>query len=533
MPDELKSHQLRDNEFSDRLIRIALGILIFFHLFAIIYHPYLNIDVAQYLTAGQMLIHGAVPYVDIVDTNPPIIIYLSAIPALFSKLFHIPLIFSGLFFFFTLIIGTMLLFGKMLKKALPEITRAQKHFLYICWIYGSLWIYQHNYYGQREQLIFIFLAPFILLRYARYRDVEIERKDAITSAILAFLAIAMKPFFLLLIVIVEVQHILVFRKIRKPILATEIYTACIAGFIFIIHFFLIPGMSSFYSYWLGFIARGYPAYDIGISKTIEEALKEPAVHLYILIAIILTILFYRPKRKELPLSSLFGSMAIMSLLIYILQARGYPYHMVPFLYSLLFGIAFLVLQSRHIFAHDTKNYFKKFITTLAIIIAIISVEKPYEMLIKPLARAPFSVPKGPFALMIEKMTEPSDRVLFLNTNVFPAFPGLTYSQRMHGGRFLCTYPIAFFYKNSTDYKLDKKWNADEERFYQSLVDDIKKNKPKLIFINSLGNMQATAPYFTIREYLKRRNFYTTFLVRYRFVANILGFELYERRKKTK
>lgn len=102
-----------------------------FHGAAIVYAPYLNLDVAYFLSAGQMLLSGARPYVEIVDPNLPMIIYLSAIPAAFSRLTHVPLTIAGILFMFFLIILTMLLFGKMLKIVIPQITRHSLHLVYV------------------------------------------------------------------------------------------------------------------------------------------------------------------------------------------------------------------------------------------------------------------------------------------------------------------------------------------------------------------------------------------------------------------
>ncbi|MGE5532346.1 MAG: hypothetical protein ACM3VW_09545 [Bacteroidota bacterium] len=55
-------------------------------------HPdRVNHDSAQHLQIGQMILHGAVPFIDVYDTNPPLIMYLSAIPAGIAQALGVPI----------------------------------------------------------------------------------------------------------------------------------------------------------------------------------------------------------------------------------------------------------------------------------------------------------------------------------------------------------------------------------------------------------------------------------------------------------
>jgi len=64
------------------LARIVLAGIVALHLVYVVWTPYLNHDTAAYVSAAQMLLRGARPGVGIVDTNPPTIIYLSALPVM-------------------------------------------------------------------------------------------------------------------------------------------------------------------------------------------------------------------------------------------------------------------------------------------------------------------------------------------------------------------------------------------------------------------------------------------------------------------
>jgi hypothetical protein len=106
--------------------------------------------------------------------------------------------------------------------------------------------------------------------------------------------------------------------------------------------------------------------------------------------------------------------------------------------------------------------------------------------------------------MIESLTEPSDKVVFLNPYIRPGFPALTYTGRMPGIRFLTTFPRAWIFKHSSDYIPGKQWIDDEAIFYEMLEKDVTELKLKLIFIATNDDLQGTASYFKITEYLKKR-----------------------------
>ena len=49
----------------------------------------INHDNAMYLAMGEGLLRGEVPYVDLIDLNPPLIVYLNTIPAAAARLLGI------------------------------------------------------------------------------------------------------------------------------------------------------------------------------------------------------------------------------------------------------------------------------------------------------------------------------------------------------------------------------------------------------------------------------------------------------------
>ena len=71
-------------------------------------------DCALYLEMGRQLLEGKLPYVDFGEVNPPLIIYLNAIPAFFAKYVGINIIVVFLFTILGLLIWSTLSIRKSL-----------------------------------------------------------------------------------------------------------------------------------------------------------------------------------------------------------------------------------------------------------------------------------------------------------------------------------------------------------------------------------------------------------------------------------
>ena len=504
------------------LIIVSTLSIFVLHVLALVYVPYLNHDVAFFLTAGQMLIEGSWPYVDIIDVNLPMIIYLSAIPAAYAHLTHASLAVAGSMFLFLLVIITMLLFGKMLNIIIPTLTHHQIYFMYVVWLMCSLWVYHHGDFGQREQLIFLFLAPFVLLRYTRYTQVRAPLYLEITISSLAFCGIAMKPFYLLPILIIEVIYIVIYRHLPVPFFSIETLLWLCFGLVYLTHFYMIPGMSSFYDYWLGILLRGYHTYSTHEKMALlQELLNRRFMHVYLLSAILLCFLVFYKKNSLLLLSACYGWFACCSLVLYIWQAKSWSYQMIPFFCGIFVGggLFFLGLQ-KHL---TSKSWVAMPMLALITMSTVaLSFPIPFALLSASLQLPPFDFPRNATVEAIEHLTTPEDRVLFLSLIPNNVFPALTYTGRKFAGRFLCAFPLAFFFRYSSDYTPGEQWKEDEARFYEMLKEDVHMLQPRMIFIDT----RKLGLSFEISEYLRRKGFFTLFSSSYRHIGEIDQFEVY-------
>ena len=133
----------------------------------IIYYPLsTNLGSAMYLQAGQMLLEGQMPYVDFVDINPPLIIYVSAIFAGLARLVNVHIITTFLLSVWFLSIASILVTRKILQASFGEADTIAVNILGIALATIPIWllISDNSEFGQREHLFmlaFFHTWPFV------------------------------------------------------------------------------------------------------------------------------------------------------------------------------------------------------------------------------------------------------------------------------------------------------------------------------------------------------------------------------------
>lgn len=508
----------------------ALFALLLVHFWQIARVARLNHDVAYFLSLGQMLLHGAMPFVDAIDTNPPMIVYLSALPAAVAELTPLPLWLAGHLFFLALVGISAGLFTTTLRAVCGPAPREHTYALWCLWLAIANWAYAFTQFGQREQLIFLFLAPFVVLRMGRYTGVAPSVWLALGCGLLAAVAVAMKPFYVLPVLFVELLYFLTQRRNLRPLFSVEIFVCVAFHSLYWLHFLVVPGMSDFYTYWAGMISRGYSAYDSGLSRVVRGFIAMPLAHVGFLGAVALCAvpLFKRNGRTgHSLLSAAFGWFAIGALAVFFLQRKGWPYHSLPFWYAVVAGYAILALgllaDTRETWRLRTRPVYG----TIAVVLVFLGAPHLSVLLLQTLEGDVFRPPANPYTAIIRSLTTSEDKVLFLSTRVEPASLALAYTERLHAGRFPTAWPIAFFFHDSVDYEVPDEWADDEARFYEGLLEDLRNNEPRLVFVRETTGY-GTPEYFTTAEYLRRRGFNEQLRGHYRPIGRTSMFRVYAR-----
>lgn len=515
-------------EFAFKLILLALCLcFIAVHYSTLLFTPYIQRDVGLHLTSGKMILEGCRPYVELIDTNPPFAMYLSVIPAAIAKFANIRLITSGYLFYMLLEIFSCFLFVYIISKT-DYLTTWLDGLVLVCFfLFASHWAYSLRAFGQREHFIAIFLSVFSMYRYSIYNGVLFSRFEKVLFSSLAFCMLAMKLHFLLLIIAGEIMLAIKFKFTRKHYFP-DIFVFLILGIVYLSHFYMIPRMSEFYTYWIGFISKGYSAFNISISDILVTIYKERFVFI---LMFFLNFLFVFPwllsKGKKFTMAVYFAILANISIIIFLIQSKGWLYHLLPFLIFSIIGWYFLTKGISTYLSSD-YSYVMQIVVMLCFIFFFYSSDNVFgNNRLKPLLR--FS--DYDFQTVIEKFSTINDKLMFIDVLVCPTFPALTYSGRSNASSLLSGFPLVFIFKNAKNYEISDLYKNDEAKYFAGLIEDISKNKPKIIFIRNRNKLPVMPEYFNPTEYLKRRKFFPTIKNTYRKIASGSGFDMFLRLDK--
>lgn len=200
----------------DAVALAILGVVTLFILTTVIRSP-LKDDVAWLLWVAKKWLAGRELYVDLVEVNPPLVIWLYAIPAAIAGWFNLAPKLASTMFFTAILLGSAWWTATLLQGRAPLLERRVPVFSLI----GTLLLVLPGVeFGQREHLLAAVVLPYIALFV---RALEGEREPLTQAAIagaIAALGCAMKPSYALALVLVELMGVVRgHRKIRLAPLA--------------------------------------------------------------------------------------------------------------------------------------------------------------------------------------------------------------------------------------------------------------------------------------------------------------------------
>ncbi|MCC6718560.1 MAG: hypothetical protein IT555_11815 [Acetobacteraceae bacterium] len=205
-----------------RVDAVALGILAVVLLFVVttVIRSPLKDDVAWLLWVARKWLDGQNLYVDLVEVNPPLVIWLYAIPARIASGFGLAPKLASTLFFAGILLGSAWWTATLLQGRAPLLERRVPVFSLIATL---LLVLPGVEFGQREHLLAASVLPYIALFV---RALEGEREPWVQAGLAgsaAALGCAMKPSYGLALVLVEVVGLL--RGHRRVRLAPIAFVA--------------------------------------------------------------------------------------------------------------------------------------------------------------------------------------------------------------------------------------------------------------------------------------------------------------------
>lgn len=496
-------HILGSSEFatvSARFLNRLLWVVFLGMFLYIVNHPLdINHDSAYFLDCGRQMLAGKLQYVDFIDPNPPLITYLHFIPALIASLLplHIILVFSLLVL--SLIIWSTLTIRRIVFVSNIEFNRESLGIILLLWCMFSFCLGFH--YGQREHLYVLLYFPFFMMRWVRWEGGEIHLPTAVIVSVAAIIGACMKPYYLFVCLAPELYWAISKRNARNLLNLEMIIVICL-GFTYAAHFLLLPDkmLEEFFNRWVPLEVQKYHVYNVPFYHLIMS-FKFP----FLFIMALLPFLF--PSIQKGDFGNLTRPLAIFtlaSLLVYLVQLKGFPYHTIPALYGgmLIFAIIAnqitqsLFLNEKQIALRsvlgliiqliaiailaysDRLNYVPRYlpvmkglVITLFVVMTHVQIKQYFYrrrkkedlrftsgmvsqvvvlmaisiLLLKWNYRRNSLTKENPLAKIISSYTREGDPILFINTSLIPPYPLLLQMNRQPASRHLYAFPLAMVY----------------------------------------------------------------------------------------
>ena len=314
----------------------------------------INADCALHVSAGQEILNGLLPFRDLYDTNPPMIMYVNATALWLLGPFRFPPILAWNLFVYSLSLYSVIATAGMLLimtrlSGSPKRSIDDVFLLILLYSTSLIYIFVESYnFGQREHLFFLCYLPFFCLRTNRWMGNPLPRLYSIPPVLLFAITCCFKHYFLILALLPEIYWLFSKRKLRFLVPMDWALAACVVVAYLACLLFLNPETADgFLNHWLPLVSAGYDTYNSNYHLLITRLSGIWIPTAGIAIAAILI-----KPRKTISLWSLVPPMGIFTLggvLLFFWQGKGWIYHLIPAMFGayIIVSIALINLVSSY------------------------------------------------------------------------------------------------------------------------------------------------------------------------------------------
>jgi hypothetical protein len=455
----------------------------------------LNTNHAWLFTAAMRLLEGGNHLHDVYEPNPPLSILLYYPSALISKYLAIAPDYSAyLVGLLSLGLSTAILW--FFIKPLQGINQTEKSLLCGIYVIASCLIPSNLYFAERDEFVVWGLVPFLVAQLMVTNGYQFKGFLRFFGLFFCAILILVKPHYIVFPVILFLHRIIVSRELVGIFKTPDFWAlkaACIAYVATVFLFFpsyVYEVLPAFINYYIK-----YPSDGVLFALTGKV----------LLCAIVLLALVVLPADKFYKkMSFAFVMAALLALGLYVLQMKGFAYHLVPAkIFIFLSGAALLYGVARHVVAIDGLRVCMVLIITM--LMAYIAVplklhsqsHESYGALLLPETVKSCGSP-CPFFIFAENME------MIWQTSV--------YSGEEHASRF----PGLWWLHSMLEYG----YRPEEQQKYATMVaEDLARYDPKMLIIaTNLKTVQGDT--FNFIEFFSNNENFRAQIDRYKLEKSI-------------
>lgn len=425
-------------------------------------------DCAMFLHCGQLILDGKVPYVDLIDLNPPLVYYLNVVPAWIARVLSQPVVTTFNICVWLFSFSSWALCARMLSCAKDHRDRHLFGPLLLSMTCFSIYICFWGDFGQRQYLAALGVACFTITRWLRYQSIPVPALAACGAGIIFGASIALVPQYVLAPMASEATMAILKRKPVR-LLSPETLSVIGVGIIYAASFAFLPDSAQDYfrTRLIPLIKAGYGSCDTSLQSLFLFPFITGCVPMFLL-AIAIAI------RCRNSLSAPLIAWWVAAFAVAIVQHKGWFNHYIP---AFVASFIFCSVQLQAALTASKVAFLQHELLKLAVVLLVISGSTVTALYLKK------DQAKDEPLKTILQHTSPQDNVMMLVPVIPDAYPHLLMSGRGIGSRYLWQFPILFLEQAKPFGIRDGFDPQKEERLVvKEIKTDIEKLHPKLVFI---------------------------------------------------
>jgi hypothetical protein len=456
---------------TDSRVRIAAAVLAvtLAGLSVLAWGPaYLNHDAAWYLYMVERWFGGATLYRDVIDTNPPLIIWLTAPSVAVSHAtgWPAPAVFKG--FIFVAALASIVGMRAIVRRVWPH-----RELLLLPLLAFVLLPFVKSDFGQREHMAMVLTLPYALLSAAPSDAISLRARAF--GGVAAGVGFAIKPHFLLAWLLVQ-SVVLSFERARG--LRRPEFIAAMA--VFVVYAAAVALFAPQYFEVADQVRRVYG----GLNSPFAVLVRLREVQLWI-VALAIFVALRWPQSDRLPFSIL--ALGIGYLGAGLLQLKGWGYQLYP---ARVCVVLFLALAAATVLDEVPAlgSLLRGGRRGIAVVFASVLLIASFRYIVE--ARHPAAPDLvTPLLGAINEHGAGTVTVLSMRTIIYPAFPAVNYSRASWGLRHNSLWFLPGFYADQDrlsggplqGHAIDE-MPALERLFFDQVVEDLCGWPPQLLLI---------------------------------------------------
>ena len=473
--------------------------------------------------AGRVL-DGARLYVDVVEINPPLIVALNLPAVLVARATGLSDILVYRLGVTLVLLGALALGWRWLRKALPEDVRLRRGLLLLL-AFASFQLVSQDY-GEREHLVFVFLVPYLLLAAVRAEPGRVGRAEAAAVGLLAGLALALKPHFLLVWVAVE-AWLRLGRRVapRRPLPETVAIAAFLAA----------------YGIAIAVVTPQYFALLRLLAVPYSRFLFDPFLHLLITAPgaalTLVALLAFVALKDHAGHPALWRALALGTLACFLAgaaQQKGLGYHFYPSLALATVLLGLVVLDARRPWTRGVRRLY----AAVAAAALAATVAGSVAQSIGRVLHLDRAAERQRFAELVQlvKVHAEGEPVFVMSYNIASAYPLLTQSGAPSASRFGHLWILAADYlerlkrSDPLRYRTPAEMSPSERYLNASVREDLERNRPKLLVVLRSARDRPQNGYRRLDyvAYFRRDARIARLLDQYQWLADAGEYSIYQR-----